>query len=102
MPTMRLAPADRDYAIVCAVPVDHPGLRFVVGRQSCDTRALEGCGDRESSEIGCGERCQSSAHLADRCTGSGDDVGTRHGELLRDCGFVVLCKCTDMPDATHR
>jgi len=42
MPTMRLAPADRDYAIVCAVPVDHPGLRFVVGRQSCDTRALEG------------------------------------------------------------
>lgn len=42
MPTMRLTPADRDYAIVCAVPVDHPGLRFVVGRQSCDTRALEG------------------------------------------------------------
>ena len=42
MPTMRLGPADRDYAIVCAVPVDHPGLRFVVGRQSCDTRAMEG------------------------------------------------------------
>ena len=42
MPTMRLTPADRDYAIVCAVPVDHPGLRFVVGRQSCDTRAMEG------------------------------------------------------------
>jgi len=42
MPTMRLTPADADYAIVCAVPVDHPGLRFVVGRQSCDTRALEG------------------------------------------------------------
>lgn len=42
MPTMRLGPRDRDYAIVCAVPVDHPGLTFVVGRQSCDTRALEG------------------------------------------------------------
>lgn len=42
MPTMRLGPADGDYAIVCAVPVDDPGLRFVVGRQSCDTRALEG------------------------------------------------------------
>lgn len=42
MPTMRLGPADRDYAIVCAVPTDHPGLTFVVGRQSCDTRALEG------------------------------------------------------------
>jgi 4-hydroxybutyryl-CoA dehydratase/vinylacetyl-CoA-Delta-isomerase len=42
MPTMRLGPRDRDYAIVCAVPVDHPGLTYVVGRQSCDTRALEG------------------------------------------------------------
>ena len=42
MPTMRLGPKDRDYAVVCAVPVDHPGLTFVVGRQSCDTRALEG------------------------------------------------------------
>jgi 4-hydroxybutyryl-CoA dehydratase / vinylacetyl-CoA-Delta-isomerase len=42
MPTMRLTPRDRDYAIVCAVPVDDPGLTFVVDRQSCDTRALEG------------------------------------------------------------
>lgn len=42
MPTMRLGPKDKDYAIVCAVPVDHPGLTFIVGRQSCDTRALEG------------------------------------------------------------
>lgn len=42
MPTTRLGPKDRDYAIVCAVPVDHPGLTFVVGRQSCDSRALEG------------------------------------------------------------
>ena len=42
MPTMRMRPADRDYAIVAAVPVDHPGLTFIYGRQSCDTRALEG------------------------------------------------------------
>lgn len=42
MPTMRLGPRDRDFAIVCAIPVDHPGLTYVVGRQSCDTRALEG------------------------------------------------------------
>ena len=42
MPTMRLRPADRDYAIVAAIPVDHPGLTYVYGRQSCDTRALEG------------------------------------------------------------
>ncbi len=42
MPTMRLAEADRDYAVVAAIPVDDPGLTFIYGRQSCDTRALEG------------------------------------------------------------
>jgi len=42
MPTMRLTPKDRDYAIVAAIPTDHPGLTFIYGRQSCDTRAMEG------------------------------------------------------------
>ncbi len=42
MPTMRLRPADKDYAVIAAVPVDHPGLTFIYGRQSCDTRAMEG------------------------------------------------------------
>ncbi len=42
MPTMRLGPADRDFAVVGAVPVDAPGITYVYGRQSCDTRALEG------------------------------------------------------------
>ncbi len=42
MPTMRLTEADRDYAIVGAVPVDAPGLTYIVGRQSCDTRSAEG------------------------------------------------------------
>jgi len=42
MPTMRLREADRDYAVCAAIPVDDPGLTFIYGRQSCDTRALEG------------------------------------------------------------
>ena len=42
MPTMRLREADKDYAITAAIPVDHPRLTFIYGRQSCDTRALEG------------------------------------------------------------
>ena len=42
MPTMRLRTADKDYAVIAAVPVDHPGLTFIYGRQSCDTRAMEG------------------------------------------------------------
>ncbi|MFZ1625832.1 MAG: 4-hydroxyphenylacetate 3-hydroxylase N-terminal domain-containing protein [Gammaproteobacteria bacterium] len=42
MPTMRLGPADEDYAIVGAVPVDAPGITYIYGRQSCDTRSMEG------------------------------------------------------------
>jgi 4-hydroxybutyryl-CoA dehydratase / vinylacetyl-CoA-Delta-isomerase len=42
MPTMRLQAADKDYAISVAVPVDHPGITYIYGRQSCDSRALEG------------------------------------------------------------
>jgi 4-hydroxybutyryl-CoA dehydratase/vinylacetyl-CoA-Delta-isomerase len=45
MPTMRLRDADRDYAVVAAIPVEHPGLTFIYGRQSCDTRAMEGTVD---------------------------------------------------------
>jgi len=42
MPTLRLAEHDRDYAIVGALPVDSPGITYVYGRQSCDTRSMEG------------------------------------------------------------
>ncbi len=42
MPTMRLGEADRDYAIVGAVPVDAKGITYIYGRQSCDTRSMEG------------------------------------------------------------
>jgi len=41
MPTMRLTEDDRDYAVVCAIPIDDPGLTFIYGRQSCDTRSME-------------------------------------------------------------
>ena len=42
MPTLRLKPEEADYAIVGAIPVDAEGITYVVGRQSCDTRSLEG------------------------------------------------------------
>lgn len=42
MPTQRLKAADKDWAVVAAIPVDHPRLAYIYGRQSCDTRALEG------------------------------------------------------------
>ncbi len=41
MPTMRLKEEDRDYAIVGSIPVDAPGITYIYGRQSCDTRSIE-------------------------------------------------------------
>jgi 4-hydroxybutyryl-CoA dehydratase/vinylacetyl-CoA-Delta-isomerase len=41
MPTMRLSEQEKDYAVVCAIPVGDPGLTFIYGRQSCDSRAME-------------------------------------------------------------
>ena len=41
MPTMNMMEADRDYAVIGMVPATAPGLTYIYGRQSCDTRALE-------------------------------------------------------------
>jgi 4-hydroxybutyryl-CoA dehydratase/vinylacetyl-CoA-Delta-isomerase len=41
MPTQTMREADRDYAVCFAVPADAPGLLYLYGRQSCDTRRLE-------------------------------------------------------------
>ena len=42
MPTMRLKSEDKDYALIGAIPVDAPGITYIYGRQSCDTRSMEG------------------------------------------------------------
>ena len=42
MPTIAMRPEDADYAVSFAVPTDTKGIFIIVGRQSCDTRKLEG------------------------------------------------------------
>ena len=42
MPTIAMRKADRDYAVAFALPSDAPGITYIIGRQSCDTRKLEG------------------------------------------------------------
>jgi 4-hydroxybutyryl-CoA dehydratase/vinylacetyl-CoA-Delta-isomerase len=44
MPTIRLGEDDKDYAIVGAFPADTDGVTYIYGRQSCDTRSMEGDG----------------------------------------------------------
>lgn len=41
MPTMRLTENDKDWAVVGAFPADAPGITYIYGRQSCDTRSME-------------------------------------------------------------
>ena len=45
MPTVAMRPEDRDYSIAFAVPSDTKGVFMIYGRQSCDTRKLEGGAD---------------------------------------------------------
>ena len=42
LPGTGLAAGEKDYAIACAVPAEAPGVVFIFGRQSNDTRKLEG------------------------------------------------------------
>lgn len=42
MPTMTMRPEDKDYAVSFAVKADADGIFYIYGRQSCDTRKLEG------------------------------------------------------------
>lgn len=53
MPTQTMRPGEEDYAVSFAVPVDQKGILMIIGRQSCDTRKLEGsCLDVGNSEFG--------------------------------------------------
>jgi 4-hydroxybutyryl-CoA dehydratase/vinylacetyl-CoA-Delta-isomerase len=53
MPTQAMRPEDKDYAVAFSVPMDSPGLFMIIGRQSCDTRKLEGSElDVGNSEFG--------------------------------------------------
>ncbi|MDR3564922.1 MAG: 4-hydroxyphenylacetate 3-hydroxylase family protein [Negativicutes bacterium] len=42
MPTIAMGPDDADYAVSFVAPADAEGIFYIYGRQSCDTRKLEG------------------------------------------------------------
>jgi 4-hydroxybutyryl-CoA dehydratase/vinylacetyl-CoA-Delta-isomerase len=42
MPTITMREEDKDYAVSFALPSDAEGITYIMGRQSCDTRKLEG------------------------------------------------------------
>ncbi len=53
MPTIAMGPDDKDYAVAFSIPTDAEGIFMIIGRQSCDTRKLEGSKlDVGNSEFG--------------------------------------------------
>jgi len=42
MPTIAMRPGDEDYAVSFSTPSNAAGVSYIYGRQSCDTRKLEG------------------------------------------------------------
>ena len=42
MPTLSMTEADKDYSVCFALPTDTKRNKMIYGRQSCDTRKLEG------------------------------------------------------------
>ena len=56
MPTAALGQSDRDYAVICSVPADAPGVVYICGRQPSDTRLMYGEGlaviDSGNAEFG--------------------------------------------------
>ena len=50
MPTIRMTEADKDYAVIGALPVDAPGITYIYGRQSNDFRHFAGTIDTGNNE----------------------------------------------------
>jgi len=91
MPTMRLGPADRDYAVVGAIPVDAPGITYIYGRQSCDTRAMDG-------DLDAGNRRFSGQEAMIVF----DDVFIPHDRVFMDGEFEFAAPLVDRFTCYHR
>jgi 4-hydroxybutyryl-CoA dehydratase / vinylacetyl-CoA-Delta-isomerase len=52
MPGQGLSPEDSDYAVICALPIDEPGVLLVFGRQVNDSRKWEGEIDQGNADYG--------------------------------------------------
>ncbi len=50
MPTISMREEDADYAISLALPSDAEGISYIMGRQSCDLRKMEG-GDMDQGNL---------------------------------------------------
>eukprot|EP01052_Picozoa_sp_SAG31_P035234 SAG31_NODE_4223_length_3448_cov_4.315318_4_plen_287_part_00 len=96
MPGGRMTAEDADsgYAISCALPVTAPGLTFIMGRQSCDLRAME----HTSSDIDHGN----AQFGGQESTIIFDDVFVPNEYIFMDGEFEFAAELVERFTAYHR
>ncbi len=92
MPTMRMTEADRDWSVVGAVRVDAPGLTYIVGRQTNDTR------DRRRRCARCRQCAVCRPGIADRVR----DVFVPHEHVFMDGEWEYASSLVERFTTYHR
>jgi len=92
MPTMRLDARNKDYAIVGMIPATAPGITYIYGRQSCDTRSMEG----GSIDVG---NCKYGGQEAMIIF---EDVFIPHERIFMDGEFEFASELVERFTAYHR
>ena len=94
MPTMSMLEEDRDFAVCCAVPADDPGITYIYGRQSCDTRLLE---NPEGGNLDAGSR-----YGGQECMVVFDDVFVPSERIFMDGEWDFTNRLVETFAAYHR
>jgi len=92
MPTLRMGEKDKDFSVVGAVPVDAGGLTYIYGRQSCDTRAVDG-GDIDAGN---------AKYSGQEVTIIFEDVFVPHAHVFMDGEFQFAADLVERFTAYHR
>lgn len=92
MPTLRMGEKDKAFSVVGAVPVDADGLTYIYGRQSCDTRAVDG-GDIDAGN---------AKYSGQEVTIIFEDVFVPHAHVFMDGEYQFAADLVERFTAYHR
>lgn len=98
LPGGRMVERDKEYAVVCAIPVTAPGLTFIYGRQSCDLRAMEAAQEGGSGDIDLGN----AKFGGQEATVIFDDVFVPYTHVFMDGEFEFAAGLVERFTAYHR
>ncbi|MGD0724262.1 MAG: 4-hydroxyphenylacetate 3-hydroxylase N-terminal domain-containing protein [Spirochaetia bacterium] len=94
MPTVAMKQDEKEFAICCAVPAYAPGITYIYGRQSCDTRLMEDSSG-ECQDIG-------SAYGGQECIIVFDDVYVPSERVFMDGEYDFSGRLVETFAGYHR